>query len=176
MNTREVSAKTKYTLLTNIDFVNFRGLRLDCTALLVELGANGIFEPVDRIRGFGPDQEWPVFKMFLAKEHLPFTIQTAEDKSKMFLSDDGGMKPIFTGNQLILANKEAMFLQAQKENQPLDVFECVGKIERVWAMLIEKTHLYCDTPNMPFLSWHEPTYRPRRSTKGGNPICFQRFD
>ena len=135
----------KYTLLTNISFVQFKDFRLECCALLIEENVQNLpGEPTYcRFRGFGPDGSWPVFQRWLKPESLPFTILgRVADESKQFMSDNSQMKPIFAGSMLRFADGDEYFLQTENCNYALDICLGVTDICEIWEILHRKAQQY----------------------------------
>ena len=154
--------KAKYTLITNISFVQRDGadrLRLDCHALLVVEEGMSIFGPNYTIRGFGTEAAWEVFQLWLEKDkHFPFTIEPYADPSSVMLKEDGTTKPIFAGNVLALKDSTRFFLQADDDTRPLDVHKQMGDVLKVWSILERKVAEYWHAPNMPRLLYRTPEY------------------
>lgn len=148
---------TKYTLLTNIDFVHLLdiGMRLDAHAILIEENVPAIFgEGVyHRMRGFGVDSAWSVFTYWLKPEQLPYAIVSASDQSKVFLKDDGSTKPLFSGNTLTLADGKQFFLQSQNIERDIDITTRETDICKIWEILEEKCQQYWSFPNIPMLHY-----------------------
>ena len=145
-------------MLTNIDFADVNGLRLNCNAVLIEENLDDFFGEgaCQRIRGFGPDAAWPVFTLWLKPEQLPFTVTPGEDNSKLLMGDgDAPPRPLFSGNLLKFTDGLSIFLQASKAQYVLDVYEST-EILNVWDVLDEKVQEYWDAPNMPHLAWYPP--------------------
>jgi hypothetical protein len=169
MNSEEletVEREAKYTLLTNIQFVERvgSGIRLHCHAILLSEGSIGFIEKFYSMRGFGTEAAWEVFDIHLEKEtHFPFTFTPYEDPSTVMLSEKGP-KPIFRGNILKLKDGTEFFLQEDDSERPIDVYEQTGDICKVWEVLAQKTATY----------WHAP-YMPRLVYGPPNPNDFRRY-
>jgi hypothetical protein len=159
----DLAAKTKYTLFTNISFIQIEKdktpMRLDCHALLIEEGAIGMLESTqNRIRGFGPDPAWPIFKYWLPQGPVTYSLDKKEDKSAMFIGTRKNAKPrpLFSGSLLTIANGPTFFLQIEDASKPLDVFERVGDIEDVWFQLENRVARYWQAPYMPHSNYGPP--------------------
>lgn len=155
----------KHTLLTNIGFIQdgASGIRMDSHALLISEPtepSDGIFGELHTLRGFGIDGAWPVFTYWLdAEKQLPFTLHSASDPTKIFISDDGTERPLFGGTVLTLKDGRQFFLQADAPERPLDVHTQTGSIGDIWDMLAQKTAEYWHAPCMPALQWVTPGRR-----------------
>lgn len=161
--TRELD-NAKYTLLTNISFIERQGdsLRINVHALLVSEDETGILGPNYTLRGFGTEAAWDTFMLWLDKDkQLPFALHTAEDHSTVMLSGDGTTKPIFSGNVLTLKDGTEFFLQTDDSSRPIDVYEQIGDICAVWDVLYEKTGEYWHAPYMPRLQYGPAPNRRR---------------
>lgn len=153
--------KTKYTLLTNIDFVQLQQphipLRLDCHALLIEEGTFGFGGPVNRLRGFGTDGAWPVFSYWLEDGKIEYTLtQKQQDNSKLVLTAEDKLEPLFLGAVLTFGKGPSLFLQYSDAKQPIDVHKQTGKVLDVWSRLFDKTARYWQAPHMPRLIFGPP--------------------
>ena len=160
----DIAAKAKYTLLTNISFVQRmdEGIRLHCHALLLSEGSFGLFQKDYSLRGFGTEAGWEVFNMWLDKDkHFPFSFHPHEDQSTIFLGKDGP-KPLFSGNVLTLKDGTAFFLQADTSSRPIDIYEQTGDICKVWEILYQKTAEYWHAPYMPRLVYGPPNSNEKR--------------
>jgi hypothetical protein len=146
----------KYTLLTNIEFVQFSEaqIRMWCHALLIEEDGRGIMdEPINSIRGFGMEAAWPVFTYWFKPEALPFEIiAKVQDKSHVMMSGDKAV-PIFQGSLLKFADGKSFFLQIDDSSMPLDRLEGITEITEIWRALETKCAQYYNAPNMPHLYW-----------------------
>lgn len=153
--------KVKYTLITNLSFVQLQGtnLRLDCHALLVTEDAGSAIGPSYTLRGFGTDPAWPVFTYWLEKDALPFELARADSAgSAVILGQDGAEKPLFQGALLRLKGEQEFFLQTDSSERPLDVHEQEdGDIMAVWALLYDKVAEYWHAPYMPRLTYGPPS-------------------
>lgn len=163
-NFEEVERRTKYTLLTNIQFVQRTNdnMRIGCRALLFTEGGIGMFDKDYSLRGFGTEAAWDVLKIWLDKEeHFPFVIEPAADPSCVMVSESVA-KPIFSGSHLMLKDGTGFFLQSDDSSRPLDVYEQVGDICHVWEVLYRKTAEYWHAPYMPRLTYGPPSMAERR--------------
>lgn len=152
------TAKPTITLLTNIRFVQYGDIRMDCSAVVLEWNHKALFDGREsRIRGFGPDGSWPVFTLWLRPD-VDYTLSPAEDRSKLMMSGNGDTKPIFSGTRLELADGRALFLQSEDHNRPLDVDSSFGDddYERLWSTLRAKASEYWRAPYMPRLRFDPP--------------------
>lgn len=172
---------TKYTLLTNLDFVQTGDLRLQCNALLIEEGCEDLpgMSVNNRLRGFGSDPAWPVFTQWfkpitvsrngaaVPDDDTPFYTFEHGIKSDgaQFLSHDGTMRPLFQGTNLIMTGampdsslqRYGYFLQLSKDEHPLDVhFHPNSNIREIWEVLNRKTAEYWHMPYMPMLNYGPP--------------------
>jgi hypothetical protein len=129
----------KFTLLTNIDFVQDMAslMRLNANALLLTQNADpraGIFGPNYSLRGFGTDCYSEIFNLSLASTEFPYAIESpVADETKLFLGLGGEPRPIFAGSILRLGAC-LFFLQHADREQSIDVFEN-DEIEPVWRTL-----------------------------------------
>lgn len=163
-NFEEVERETKYTLLTNIQFVQRTNdnMRIGCHALLFTEGGIGMFEKDYSLRGFGTEAAWDVLKIWLDKDkHFPFAIDPRDSQVAMIMRKDG-MKPIFSGSNVTLKDGTEFFLQADDSSRPLDVYKQVGDICHVWEVLYRKTAEYWHAPYMPRLTYGPPSMAERR--------------
>ncbi len=159
---QEIASKAKYTLFTNIAFaqlLDIPAIRLDIHALLIEEGSFGFLGPSYQIRGFGPDAAWPVFTFWLKDGPVVYSIADAQDNSKVFLSSSGKTQPIFGGSILTVEDGPRLFLQSDDPENPLDIFESVGDIEKVWNELEDRALKYMHTPYVPH-SFYRPKSMP----------------
>jgi hypothetical protein len=159
MPEKQPETEAKYTLLTNIGFMQseqVEGLRLWCHAILLTQDPDpksAIFGPTYTMRGFGTDPAWPVFSWFLTAEHFPFKIvNKVHDPTHIVLGEDGSEKSLFRGSFLTLANEQKFFLQAEDMKQPLDVYRH-NDILKIWEVLPLKVAHYWDAPNIPLLNY-----------------------
>jgi len=155
----KIESEAKYTLLTNIQFIQRVGddMRLNCHAVLITEGGFGMFGKSYSLRGFGTEAAWDNFQMWLDKDkHFPFAFRQHEDHSSVMLTD-GDPKPLFSGNILTFKNGMAFFLQADTSSKPIDVYEQTGDICKVWEVLYRKTAEYWHAPYMPRLSYGPPS-------------------
>lgn len=153
--------KTKFTLITNIQFMHRDNFRVNCHALLIcEDDSKEFLSTGYRLRGFGTEAAWDVMSMWLDKEkHFPFSFTPAQDRSSGFLSQDGkSVRPIFSGNTLRFKDGTEFFLQAADDSLTIDVHTQIGDIREVWRVLYVKTALYWQSPYMPRLRYGPPTF------------------
>lgn len=153
------SDNAKYTLITNINFVQNGNIRMESHALLIEEGISVFGEESPRLRGFGTDPAWPVFTHFLDRSlHFPVALREAVGSNAVMLGHDGTMKPLFGGAVLRLGEQSEYFLQVDDERCAIDVVEYPKgiDIDEVWRDLVRKTARYCRTPYMPTLQWGPP--------------------
>lgn len=157
---KEIVSETQHTLFTNISFASVHGsnLRLDCSSLLLEVGTLGIFDKHNQLRGFGPDPAWPVFTFYLPNGEVTYTIDSAEDKSKLIIGagKEAQTKPLFSGSILTIKNGPALFLQVENPEHPLDIFKSTGDIDKVWFELETRVAKYWRAPYMPHSSYGPP--------------------
>lgn len=143
----------KYTLLTNLHFVQHGNLRTFCRALLLSEGSIGLTEPIWSVRGFGTEAAWEVFNMWLSKDAFPYTLTPFEDRGHLFILEDGTTRPIFQGNTLRFKDGTTFVLQAGDSSSPIDVHVQHGDICSVWRLLAEKAIEYWDAPYIPHLEY-----------------------
>lgn len=149
----------KYTLITNINFVQNGNIRMEAHALLIEEGVIVFGEESPRLRGFGTDPAWPVFTQYLDRSlHFPVTMREAHSSNAEVLGQDGTTTPLFGGAVLRLGEQSEYFLQADEIKCDIDVVEYPKgtDIDEVWKDLVRKTARYCHTPYMPTLQWGPP--------------------
>lgn len=158
--TSEPVVEAKYTLITNINFVDGDGLRLWANAILISEDPTGVLGPNYTMRGFSTEASAPVFTKWLdPTKQFPFSFYAAHDLSKILLSHDGTAKPIFGGSVLKFADGLEYFLQVNDESQPLDVQEFKGRFDAnlIWATLAAKVAKYWfDGTYMPHQTWGPP--------------------
>jgi hypothetical protein len=152
--------KLKLTLLTNINFVQQKHLRLECHALLIQANWPGMFtgEITHNIRGFGTTGDALIFTQWL--DSGSFSIKSADSqRTALFVSHDGNAKPLFTGGILNIDGIE-YFLQIEDSNFPLDELDVTGiGYPALWENLERKVEQYWKAPNMPRNSWGPPRRR-----------------
>lgn len=149
-------------LISNLSFVqldlNGQPLRLSCHALLLE-ESMPLFDgerPDQIVRGFGPDAAWLTFTRWLDCNHLDYTIEEVTSRGFVMMSDSHPEgRPIFSGANLTFGDGTTMFLQAQDQEQPLDISD-YDDYNTAWLELGEKARRYYTAPNFPVL-----TYVPR---------------
>ncbi len=152
----------KYTLITNIHFVQIGQTRMEARALLIEEGVIVFGEESPRLRGFGTDPAWPVFTHYLGKSiHFPATMRESHSDNSILLSHDGTTKPLFGGVLLRLGGQSEYFLQVEDDEFPIDIVEYPKgtDIGVVWNDLFQKTARYWHSPYMPSLQWGPPDTR-----------------
>ena len=147
--------KPKYTLLTNISFVQLNKvpipLRLWAHAvLIVEDYKEQAFGPDLKIRGFKTDSYNEIFSLYLTKESFPFKLDTkVSDPHIVFISDNQPEpKPLFAGTLLELNDGNSLYLDIECREKPLDVQE-FDDILKVWEALPHKVEDYWQAPYMP---------------------------
>lgn len=179
---------TKYTLLTNLEFVQTGDLRLQCSALLIEEGCEDLpgMSVNNRLRGFGPDPAWPVFTQWFKPDvDTPFYVfeHGAKSENVITRSNAGKERPLFQGTNLIMTGatlggslqRYGYFLQLSKAEKPLDVhFHPNSNICEVWEVLNQKTAEYWSMPHMPLLNYGPPAaileLKRQHETVGRRPL------
>lgn len=168
MTETENQPESKYTLLTNLSFIQsdqVPDLRLWCHAILLTHDPDpksGMLGPTFTMRGFGVDPSWEVFTWFLTPEHFPFKVTAAHDDSAVILHDgDEPPTPLFSGSLLKFANDTKFFLQAEDAKQPLDVFRH-EEIRFIWNALSTKAAHYWQAPNIPTLNYVPAAFLKQR--------------
>lgn len=152
----------KYTLITNVNFVQNGNIRMEAHALLIEEGITVFGEESPRLRGFGTDPAWSVFTHYLDRSiHFPVTMREAHGSNAVMLGQDGATKPLFGGAVLRLGEQSEYFLQVDDGRCAIDVAEypkCTD-IDEVWRDLVRKTARYCHTPYSQLCSGDHPTQK-----------------
>ena len=151
--------ETKYTLLTNISFIQRDNLRVNCHALLISEGNGDSFLSEGcTIRAFGTEAAWDVLSIWLEKDkHFPVSITPADSiRSTVMLTSSDDIKPIFSGYVLKLADGTSFFMQSDDSSRPIDMHEQEGDILKVWKILERKVAEYWDRPRMPRLIYRPP--------------------
>jgi len=152
---------TRYILLTNIEFVQLLApssvppLRLWCHALLITNpdSHDSLFDQ-NTVRGFGTGSAWSVFTHWLPPGKVNFELkQNLSDKSAVFLSHNGDVKPLFYGAELRLSDVISFFLQSSDASASIDVHEQTGNLDALWDLLVLKVSKYWKAPNMPLASY-----------------------
>lgn len=168
MTTKIDDTGAKYTLLTNLHFVQFQkpeiALRVYVSGLLISRAdkkeEKGPLDPGNTLRGFGTEASNDRLSLWLPDEALPFTLtQNTVDERFQMLSDRTDpptLKPIFSGGSLNFANGISFFLQVEDNEQPIDVFHYDGNITDVWKVLFDRAIKYWKAPFMPHSVYHPP--------------------
>ncbi len=145
----------KRTLLTNINFIQIEGLRLECHALLIESGEKGVFGEgiTHKLRGFGTSGDAPIFTQWLTDG--AFTLTVAESQTAMMFSGDKVL-PLFSGGELAIDGRK-YFIQIEDRNCPFDESDMTdADYDVIWETLSRKVEQYWDAPHMPRNSWGPP--------------------
>lgn len=156
--------KPKRTLITNINFLQEKSLRLDCKAILIEANAPSAFgesEVTHKIRGFGTSADADVFTQWL--QYGSFIIESVNNLvNAIVIGHEGDAKPLFQGSHLRIDGHE-YFLQIEDRDFPIDETDVTETdYPEIWEMLARKVEQYWTAPNMPHNSWH----RPRKMDSG----------
>ncbi len=149
----------KRTLLTNINFIQIDGLRLECHALLIESGEKALFGDgvTHKLRGFGTSGCAPIFTQWLSEDS--FTLKSAESQGSVMLANNGTAKPIFSGGLLAIDGRQ-YFLQIEDRDFPFDEEDLTGAdYDVIWKTLEDKVEQYWNAPHMPRNSWGPPRKR-----------------
>jgi hypothetical protein len=160
MRRKEKMETSKYTLLTNLQFVTLNGVRTFCRALLITQDDNPVlaFAGADyTIRGFGTEAAWPVFDVRFRKEDLPYTLAAGMSDNLLFMTQDGAVKPLITGAVMEFKSGLVLVLEADDADRPIDVTYEAEDIGKVWRTMWEKTAAYWKAPRMPRLTYGPPS-------------------
>lgn len=153
---------SRYTLITNLDYVVIGGVRTRTHALLVSR-TEGLFareQPEFKLRGFSTDPSLPTFDAWLQTDE--YELVDAVDRSAVFVGGNGKPEPLFSGAIMIIAGgPNAQLIRGANSNRAIDVhrFPDGTNNTEVWPMLEEKVAEYWTQDCcMPVANWQLASY------------------
>lgn len=147
-------------LITNIDFVEVKGVRCEAHAVLIQPPSEGLSfgQPRTQVLGFKMEPADLAFTLRLSGPETDYELVDAADPTKIFMGDSGESRPLFQGAILRVGpegDREEMFLQVSDHKRPFQVDEIAehgDAFERLVRGLVAK---YWMPPFMPTLLWVE---------------------